>query len=103
MYICKRYFVLKFRTKSAVLCTHFETNFFVAGCYDKKLYHLDPRTCEAIDIKKYHGKPILTVAVDDKYVITGSEDKTVQIYDRRAGEVFKTLEVCVTKHISMNE
>lgn len=84
--------VRKVKAKSAILDTYYEPGLLVAGGYDKKVYHIDPRSCEIIDVKKYHQRPVLCLAVDDKFVVTGSEDKTVKVFDRRANKVFKTLE-----------
>ena len=83
------------RLNSAILDLHYETNFIAAGGFDKKLHMFDPRDPENKTIKRYHAKPILCIAGDDKYVITGSEDKTICIYDRAAGKRFKQIEVHV--------
>ena len=65
----------------------------VAGAFDKKVYHIDPRAPSVVAEKRYHRKPILSVKATDKYIMTGSEDSTLVIYDRRADKVYKTLEV----------
>ena len=65
----------------------------VAGGYDKKVYHIDPRAAEILKYEVYHTQPVLTLAVDNNFILTGSEDKTVKIYDRRADKVYKTIEV----------
>lgn len=82
-----------FRCKSALLGLHFEPNFIAAGGFDKRLYMVDPRAPADITIKRYHTQPILSVAADDKYVVTGSEDKVISIYDRAAGKNYKKIEV----------
>lgn len=79
--------------QSAVLGLHYEPNFIAAGGFDKRLYMFDPRDHENRIRKSYHSHPILSIAADDKYVITGSEDKTMAIYDRVAGKKFKQIEV----------
>lgn len=79
--------------QSAILGLHYEPNFIAAGGFDKRLYMLDPRDPENLIKKRYHTQPILSVAADDKYVITGSEDKTIAIYDRVAGKKFKQIQV----------
>ena len=65
----------------------------VAGSYDKRIYHIDPRRPSIVAEKRYHRQPILCLAVDDNFIITGSEDKTLAVYDRRADALFKTINV----------
>ena len=60
--------------------------------YDKLIYSIDTRSNE-VTTKKYHRRPVLCLKADDKYIITGSEDKTVAVYDRRAGHMYKTIQV----------
>ena len=52
---------------------------------------VDPRAPADIMIKRYHTQPLLSIAADDKYVITGSEDKVISIYDRVAGKNYKKI------------
>lgn len=80
------------KCKSALLGLHFEPNFIAAGGFDKRLYMVDPRAPADLTIKRYHTQPILSIAADDKYVITGSEDKVISIYDRVAGKNYKKIE-----------
>lgn len=40
-----------------------------------------------------HKRPVLTVQADDHYIISGSEDKTIAIFDRRANCLYKKLNV----------
>ncbi|XP_046544819.1 F-box/WD repeat-containing protein 9-like [Haliotis rubra] len=54
---------------------------------------LENYICGTITKKTYHRKPVLCVAVDDQFIITGSEDKTICIYDRRADKNYKRLEL----------
>ena len=82
-----------FRCKSALLALHFEPNFIAAGGFDKRLYMVDPRAPDDFILKRYHTQPILSIAADDKYVITGSEDKVISIYDRVAGKNYKRIQV----------
>lgn len=41
----------------------------------------------------YHGRSVLCLHVDDDVIVSGSEDETIRIYDRRAGKLRKTLQV----------
>ncbi|XP_033738875.1 F-box/WD repeat-containing protein 9-like [Pecten maximus] len=81
----------KFKCRSAILGLHVEPNWIVAAGYNQFLYMIDPRDGTG-QKKKFHRRPVLCVVADDKYVISGSEDKTMAIYDRRAGRVYKTLQ-----------
>lgn len=47
----------------------------------------------AIARLKNHSKPVLCLSVDDRFIISGSEDKTLSVYDRRAAQVYKTVKV----------
>ncbi|KAL5020928.1 hypothetical protein ScPMuIL_000083 [Solemya velum] len=84
--------VSKFKCKSAILDLYIEPGLIIAGGYNKQVYQIDPREGQ-IRCRKAHAQPVLCIAVDDNYIITGSEDRTVVIYDRRGAEIFKTLEV----------
>lgn len=75
------------KAHSAILCSHFEQNFYVAGGFDQYVYHFDPRAAQMLSKKRYHTKPILCLAADDKYIITGSEDSTISVYDRRSSKI----------------
>ena len=86
-------FVLFSRIFSAVLGLYFEPGFIAAASYDKQLWMLDPRSQDVICKKKYHSQPLLSIAADDKYIITGSEDKVISIYDRAAGKNYKKITV----------
>lgn len=42
---------------------------------------------------RLHGNAVMCLAADDKYIISGSKDCTVAVYDRRAGKGLKRLRV----------
>jgi len=76
--------------KVAVLATDMHENRVVAGTYDKKVILMDSRE----DIKKMtffkcHTKPVLSVKITDRQVLSLSEDKYLVVYDRAAGRRFK--------------
>lgn len=85
--------MIGYRANSAILCSHFEQDFYVAGGYDQNIYHFDPRSGGILCKKRYHAKPILCLAAVDNYIITGSEDSTISLYDRRASAVIKKQKV----------
>lgn len=82
----------KYKCKSAILGIHFEANQIYAAGYDRHVYIIDPRESE-VHRKRYHRRPVLCLAADDKYIVTGSEDKTIAVFDRRAGQVYKTIQL----------
>jgi hypothetical protein len=59
------------RCSSALLCSHYEENSIIMGGYDKKIYHIDPRSASVVNTIRIHKKPVLCMAADDKYLITG--------------------------------
>jgi len=83
-----------YRCNSAVLGLHATENFIVGAGYNQFLYMIDPRTGSGSK-RKFHRRPVLCVAADDDFVISGSEDKTISVYDRRANRVFKTIQVFI--------
>ena len=70
-----------------------EPNFIVGGGFDKKVYFIDPRQAGVMSTKRWHRQPVLCIAADENFIISGSEDKTFCVYDRRAGCVFKSVQV----------
>ena len=44
-----------------------------------------------------HGKAVMCLAADEQYIISGSQDYTVAIFDRRAGKTLKRLRVACTR------
>ena len=73
----------------------------VAGCFDNKVYHLDPRTPAVLAEKCYHKKPVLDVAANGNYIMTASEDATIALYDRRADKVLSTAKVRLSYYLSI--
>ena len=63
---------------------------------------IDPRDGSGIK-KKFHRSPVLCVVANDNYVISGSEDKTMAVFDRRAGRVYKTIKVGILLDLQRKE
>lgn len=42
---------------------------------------------------RLHSNAVICLAADDKYIVSGSTDCTVAMYDRRAGKALKRLRV----------
>merc|ERR1719394_220797 len=79
----------KFKCDSAVLSIYAEENEIVASCF-REVAFVDFRTPKQ---RKYlfHTKPVLCVVGNDRYIVTGSEDKTMVVYDRRAEKPLKKM------------
>lgn len=77
-----------------------EENLIIGCGFDQLVYTIDTRE-GTIRKKKSHSGPVLCLGVDNDYIVTGSEDKTIKIYDRRAGMVYKTVQVNVLHTKSM--
>lgn len=47
---------------------------------------------------RLHSNAVICLAADDRYIVSGSTDCTVAMYDRRAGRALKRLRVhsCTT-------
>ena len=43
---------------------------------------------------------MLCLTADERFIVSGSEDKTLSVYDKRASEVYKTLKVSLADNIS---
>ncbi|XP_020011481.1 F-box/WD repeat-containing protein 9 isoform X1 [Castor canadensis] len=80
--------------KSAVLCLSYCPDVLVAGTYDKKVTLYDPRASPAL-LKNWHlhSGAVLTLLADDRHIISGSEDRTFVVLDRRANNVLQRLQL----------
>ncbi|CAD5125174.1 DgyrCDS13417 [Dimorphilus gyrociliatus] len=73
-----------FKAESPILCLRNEEHKILAGSFHKKLYTFDKRVDgECCKSFRMHTRPILAIDCCDKYVITGSEEGTIKILDRR--------------------
>jgi len=76
--------------KVAVLATDIHETRVVAGTYDKKVILMDTREeVKKMTFFKCHTKPVLSVKITDRQVISLSEDQYLVVYDRVAGKRFK--------------
>jgi WD40 repeat protein len=79
--------------QSAILSTHYEANFFAAGGYNGYVYQIDPRTSAITTKHRYHSKSVLSLAVDDHFIISASDDKSLCAFDRRADRLATRLKL----------
>eukprot|EP00106_Octopus_bimaculoides_P019652 XP_014787094.1 PREDICTED: F-box/WD repeat-containing protein 9-like [Octopus bimaculoides] len=67
-----------------------EPNLIIAGTHFRTMCTIDTRDGLVNEVK-LHRMPVLCLAVTQKYIITGSEDSQICVYDRRAGSVYKKI------------
>ena len=78
-----------------MLCTHLEHDSLIAGGYDGYTYHIDPRS-SFTSRHRYHRGSVLSIAVDDKNIVSVGEDSMLVVFDRRRNEANR-VPVCSTK------
>uniref|UniRef100_F7H7R9 F-box and WD repeat domain containing 9 n=1 Tax=Callithrix jacchus TaxID=9483 RepID=F7H7R9_CALJA len=111
------------KANSAVLCLSYLPDILVTGTYDKKVTIYDPRdrmeTQDAplgwgplrgsdfpppwpiaheagpalLKSQRLHSSPVLALLADDQHIISGSEDRTLVVVDRRANRVLQRLQL----------
>ncbi|XP_028909221.1 F-box/WD repeat-containing protein 9 isoform X2 [Ornithorhynchus anatinus] len=82
------------RGKAAVLCVSYRPDVLVTGTYDKKVTMYDPRAGQAlVKSRKLHSSAVLALLADDRHIISGSEDRTLVVFDRRTNSVLQRLQL----------
>jgi F-box/WD-40 domain protein 9 len=70
-----------------------EPEVLIAGAYDKHIRHYDLRAPSSpISSVKSHQKAVLCLKASDNFVISGSDDRTVVLWDRRTNKEYKKIE-----------
>lgn len=79
---------------SPILCLAHHGNLLASGSFGRNVNIFDQRIPGSAPILSHnqHKKSVLCVAIDDKYVISGGEDRSAIIYDLTASKVIKKLE-----------
>lgn len=82
------------KAKAAVLCLSYRPDILVTGTYDKKVTVYDPRVGPALlKSRRLHSSAVLALLADDRHIISGSEDHTLVVFDRRANSVLQRLQL----------
>ncbi|XP_064136828.1 F-box/WD repeat-containing protein 9 isoform X2 [Loxodonta africana] len=80
--------------KAAVLCLSYQPDILVTGTYDKKVTVYDPRAGPTLlKSRRLHSSAVLALLADDWHIISGSEDHTLVVFDRRANSVLQRLQL----------
>ncbi|XP_019519701.1 PREDICTED: F-box/WD repeat-containing protein 9 isoform X1 [Hipposideros armiger] len=80
--------------KAAVLCLSYRPDILVTGTYDKKVTVYDPRVGPVLlKSRRLHSSAVLALLADDRHIISGSEDHTLVVFDRRANSVLQRLQL----------
>ncbi|XP_075715222.1 F-box/WD repeat-containing protein 9 isoform X1 [Rhinoderma darwinii] len=80
--------------RAAILCLAYQPDILVAGSYDKRVSVFDPRASSPlIKSRKIHSSPVLSLAADERHIISGSEDRTLVVFDRRVNAVSQRIQL----------
>ncbi|KAG1685803.1 F-box/WD repeat-containing protein 9 [Nymphon striatum] len=79
--------------KSPVISTYVYKNMLASGTWNKTVYLHDLRTSTNVSYNNFHDGGVLSVVLDDQYLISSGEDTTVVIYDRVAGRIYDRLKM----------
>ncbi|KAL6056577.1 hypothetical protein STEG23_003704 [Scotinomys teguina] len=85
--------VLLLQGQAAVLCLSYQPDILVTGTYDKKVTIYDPRADLALVKSRRLPRAVLAVLADDRHIISGSEDHSLVVFDRRANGVLQRLQL----------
>lgn len=71
-----------------------EQSLFATGSYLRTVFIFDSRSGEK-PIRQYrpHGGAVIKLAMNSEYILSASEDKTVSVWDQRAGRIMKYITV----------
>lgn len=82
------------RGRAAILCLAYLPDILVAGSYDKRVSMYDPRASNPlIKSRRLHSSPVLSLVADDRHIVSGGEDRTLVVFDRRVNAVLQTIQM----------
>ncbi|XP_058802168.1 F-box/WD repeat-containing protein 9-like [Phymastichus coffea] len=82
--------------QNALLCVTScpELSLFATGSYCKTVLVFDPRSGHSPIIKyQPHHRAVISLAMSTNYILSASEDKTVNVWDQRAGRTMKSVTI----------
>ncbi|XP_070595647.1 F-box/WD repeat-containing protein 9 isoform X2 [Erythrolamprus reginae] len=80
--------------KAPVLCLSYLPDILVTGTYDKTVSVYDPRAAYVpVMSRRLHSKAVLSLAADEHFILSGSEDRTLVCFDRRTNSVLQRLQL----------
>lgn len=80
----------------ALLCVSScpEQALFATGSYNRTVFVFDSRSgCKPIRQYRSHSGAVIKLAMNSEYILSASEDKTVSVWDQRAGRSMKSITV----------
>lgn len=82
-------------TDSAVLSITSKENFVAAGLYTPKILAFDPRDCgnRLFELNSHTRSIIELCLIQDNYLISLSEDKSMSVWDLRAHNTVKSMKL----------
>ena len=63
------------------------------GCFDKHVRQFDLRSNKVISDLVHHKKSVISLYLNSNYIFSGSDDKTVGVYDIRGGKLLTRLHI----------
>lgn len=81
--------------QGALLCVSScpELSIFAVGSYGKTVFVFDARTAKKICQYQSHTGAVIKLAMNSEYILSASEDKTVSVWDQRAGRTMKSITI----------
>ncbi|KAG9472647.1 hypothetical protein GDO78_018305 [Eleutherodactylus coqui] len=80
--------------RAAILCLAYLPDILVAGSFDKRVSVYDPRAASPlIKSRKIHSSPVLSLVADERHIVSGSEDRTLVVFDRRVNAVSQRIQL----------
>ena len=75
-----------------------ELGLFATGSFCKTILVFDSRLCKPIINYQPHKRAVIKLAMSSHFILSASEDRTVSIWDQRAGRIMKNVTVKMLKN-----
>jgi len=70
-----------------------ERALFATGSYSRTIFVFDSRQDKPIQQYRPHTGAVIKLAMNSEYILSASKDKTVSVWDQRAGRIMKSITV----------